>query len=275
MATTRRAKRVSKRSPKRRASTNGRRETAAEKNARAQAALAERVRHFTETPDYYNAKRTPIQVRSAVMDEYFNGGSWRLRDRGIEPERYFKLAQALPSAFSWEELRTSERNGRRSCRNPQAYTITEGGRRVRMAGGNVFPTKREAQVAAGLLHTIEGGYYRVRALKSGEGRTAQRNGRRTGARQCRRSLRNPTLTRVQTDALVKAYAISKASKRLGSGASIKKQTQLQQKWQSLLDKTLDRLGMRFAPQGFMDDLDRAADRYIATHGVMGGAGQWW
>ncbi len=223
------------------------RETAAQKNARTKAVLDERVRHFTETPNFYGEKLTPVQVRSAVVHEYLNGFSWRLHDMGIERDRYFKMAQALPSAFSWEELRASQKNpskkpayrspapedcgcgsglaptlevplsrGRRACsrcyddqrrfyrdeaypsgggeygddpssgsgwhysRNPpQRYTVTEGGRRVRLAGGNVFPSRGEAQEAVRFLRATDGGEYRVRPLKPGEhvGRVAAVNGR--------------------------------------------------------------------------------------------------
>lgn len=61
---------------------------------------------------------------------------------------------------------------------PQRYTITEGGRRARLAGGNVFFSKGEAQNAARFLRNTEGGDYKVRALKPGEsvGRMAVANG---------------------------------------------------------------------------------------------------
>lgn len=154
------------------------RETAASKNAKAQAYLDARVRHFTDTPGPYGRVRTPIQVRYAVLEEYINGGAWRLRDAGIEAERYYNLARKLPSAFSWEELRESTPNGRRSARNPQRFTITSGGRRVRVSGGNTFATRAGALDAARYLRSEDGGDYRVRPLKAGEStRAAVANGR--------------------------------------------------------------------------------------------------
>lgn len=64
---------------------------------------------------------------------------------------------------------------------PQRYTITEGGRRARLAGGNTFPSKGEAQDAAKFLRHTEGGDYKVRALKPGEsvGRMAVANGKKS------------------------------------------------------------------------------------------------
>lgn len=153
------------------------RETAASKNAKAQAYLDARVKHFTDTPGHYDRMRTPIQVRTAVLDEYMNGGSWRLRDAGIEPQRYYDLARKLPSAYSWEELRASTPNGRRSVRNPQRYTVTAGGRRIRLAGGNTFASRTEADAAARYLRSEDGGDYRVRPLKATEARVAVANGR--------------------------------------------------------------------------------------------------
>lgn len=59
---------------------------------------------------------------------------------------------------------------RRALPNRQQYTITAGGRRIRLARGNVFPTKTEAKRAANDLRVMDGATgLRVRALKEREG----------------------------------------------------------------------------------------------------------
>jgi hypothetical protein len=151
---------------------------------------------------------------------------------------------------------------------PQRYTITEGGRRARLAGGNTFPSKGEAQDAAKFLRHTEGGDYKVRALKPGEsvGRMAVANGR------C--SVHNPSLTKAQTDALVAAYAKYKyAGRRVGS-ADIRTQQRLYDRFTSLLNKALDKIGARTASPELMSELDRRADAYIES-APMRGAGVWW
>ncbi len=151
---------------------------------------------------------------------------------------------------------------------PQQYTITEGGRRARLAGGNVFSSKTEAHDAARFLRRTEGGDYKVRALKPGEGvgRVAVANGR------C--SVRNPPLTKAQTDALVAAYAKYKYAGRRVSGADIRTQQRLYDKFASLLNKALDKIGARTASPELMGELDRHADAYIES-APMRGAGVWW
>jgi hypothetical protein len=102
---------------------------------------------------------------------------------------------------------------------PQRYTVTEGGRRVRLAGGNVFPSKGEAQRAVQFLRATEGGDYRVRAIKPGEsvGRVAAVNGKKStrsrkkrGATSVRRSMSNGR-TKAQT-------AQIKIARELGAAA---------------------------------------------------------
>lgn len=69
-------------------------------------------------------------------------------------------------------------SARRSARNPQRFTVTSGGRRIRLAGGNAFASRRDAASAARHLRIEHGGIYRVRALKAGEAtRAAVANGR--------------------------------------------------------------------------------------------------
>ncbi len=88
---------------------------------------------------------------------------------------------------------------------PQNFTITSGGRRIRVAGGNVFPSKRDALAAAAYLRATDGGDYRVRAIKPGDsvvrvavanGKKSTRAGKKRGATGVRRSMSNgtPTIT---------------------------------------------------------------------------------
>jgi hypothetical protein len=90
---------------------------------------------------------------------------------------------------------------------PQNFTITSGGRRIRVAGGNVFPSKRDALAAAAYLRATDGGDYRVRALKPGDsvvrvavanGKKSTRAGKKRGATGVRRSMSNGR-TKSQTE----------------------------------------------------------------------------
>ena len=107
---------------------------------------------------------------------------------------------------------------------PQRYTVTEGGRRVRLAGGNVFPSKGEAQRAVQFLRATEGGDYRVRAIKPGEsvGRVAAVNGKKStrsrkkrGATSVRRAMSNPITEFVHG---ATRYAVTEGSNAFGKVA---------------------------------------------------------
>lgn len=82
------------------------------------------------------------------------------------------------------------------------------------------------------------------------------------------------LTKVQSNAIVQAYAISQYAKRHNSGASIKVQQRLQDKFSKLLNAALDRAGVRFATDEFMAQIESAANAWLGTQAIRG-PGRWW
>ena len=132
----------------------------------------------------------------------------RACSRCYDDQRRFYYAEAYPSGGAEHGDDPTSGSGWHYSRNPpQRYTVTEGGRRVRLAGGNVFPSKGEAQRAVQFLRATEGGDYRVRAIKPGEsvGRVAAVNGKKSacsrkkrGATGVRRVMRNPEHPRLYT-----------------------------------------------------------------------------
>lgn len=102
---------------------------------------------------------------------------------------------------------------------PQRYTVTEGGRRVRLAGGNVFPSKGEAQDAVRFLRATDGGEYRVRPLKPGEsvGRVAAVNGKKSA--QARKKRGATGVRRAMSNGRTKAQTAQiKIARELGAAA---------------------------------------------------------
>ncbi len=132
----------------------------------------------------------------------------RACSRCYDDQRRFYHAEAYPSGGGEYGDDPSSGSGWHYSRNPpQRYTVTEGGRRVRLAGGNVFPSKGEAQEAVRFLRATDGGEYRVRAIKPGEsvGRVAAVNGKKSvqarkkrGATGVRRAMSNGR-TKAQTE----------------------------------------------------------------------------
>ena len=126
--------------------------------------------------------------------------------RGMFRDDYPRITESAAAAAASAYIAARRDRSHSASRNPpQRYTVTEGRRRVRLAGGNVFPSKGEAQEAVRFLRATDGGEYRVRTLKPGEhvGRVAAVNGKKSaqarkkrGATGVRRAMRNgtPTIT---------------------------------------------------------------------------------
>lgn len=121
--------------------------------------------------------------------------------RGMFRDDYPRITESAAATAASAYIAARRERSHSASRNPpQRYTVTEGGRRVRLAGGNVFPSKVDAQRAVQFLRATEGGDYRVRAIKPGEsvGRVAAVNGKKStqarkkrGATGVRRAMRNP------------------------------------------------------------------------------------
>lgn len=79
---------------------------------------------------------------------------------------------------------------RRALPNRSKHTITRFGKRIPVAGGNVFPSRREALAAAALVRAEEDlGNLRVRALRPREGVLANR-AKKSASGGVRRSMKN-------------------------------------------------------------------------------------
>ncbi len=78
------------------------RETAAQATERAVARMRQDFEQHRKRLDFYGRPRTPSQARSALMQDFHNGGVWRLRDEGIDTDRYFRAAQRLPWGDDWQ-----------------------------------------------------------------------------------------------------------------------------------------------------------------------------
>lgn len=143
------------------------------------------------TPGYYNKLPTPVQAHSQLIQQHFNAGRERLREMGVEPGRYFKIAQSVPHGVSmtWEDFdRWSASSGEHpapvgpgglSCgeaRKPNPFVIVD--KRGHREIPAVFSSRKEAGLARGYLEAAEGARgLRVRATTAVENaQGSKRNG---------------------------------------------------------------------------------------------------
>lgn len=252
-------------------------------------------KEFSYTPDgryLWNHPALPWQFRISYHDHDYSE-----RYRSARPASYGvvfstdgrRLAQfyavepqdVYAQMKQWYASQTPKSAWRLSTQNPdwsamRAKAAHYGSRAATGAREAYEWTAPRAKRAAAA--TWEGAKTAGRAAKRGAKRAAPvvARGARSAAESMERwaqtngrcAMRNgASLTKAQTDALVEAYA-----KYLHAGRgneNIKIQQKLYNRYSALLDKALDKFGVRVAPESFMEDLRHRADAWIGSRAFRG------